>query len=133
MKYSKKDIFIQAKRDDERITLVGSLLRKTSFDELPQLFNVLFGEMSLVGPRPHAHNHNIEFAGTVGSYMSRHRVKPGISGLAQIRGFRGETSNLEDMQKRVDSDIEYIKNWNIFLDIKIILLTPLSLLKHKAY
>lgn len=133
MKYLKKDIFIQAKKDDERVTLVGSFLRKTSFDELPQLVNILFGEMSLVGPRPHAHDHNLEFAGTMDSYMSRHRVKPGITGLAQIRGFRGETARFEDMQKRVDSDIEYIKNWNIFLDFKIILLTPLSLLKHRAY
>ena len=133
MKYVKKDIFIQAKRDDERITLVGSFLRKTSFDELPQLVNILFGEMSLVGPRPHAHDHNIEFAGNMDSYMSRHRVKPGITGLAQIRGLRGETARFEDMQKRVDSDIEYIKNWNIFLDLKIILLTPISLLKYRAF
>ena len=133
MKYVKKDIFIQAKRDDERITLVGSFLRKTSFDELPQLVNIIFGEMSLVGPRPHAHDHNIEFAGNMDSYMSRHRVKPGITGLAQIRGLRGETARFEDMQKRVDSDIEYIKNWNIFLDLKIILLTPMSLLKYRAF
>ncbi|GAB2198434.1 undecaprenyl-phosphate glucose phosphotransferase [Sessilibacter sp. MAH4] len=123
----------QATQNDDRITPIGKLLRKTSLDELPQLFNVLFGNMSLVGPRPHAISHNQYYSNKIQRYMARGRVKPGMTGLAQIRGFRGETEKLEDMEARVKSDLEYINAWTPWLDIKILLLTPFTLLSKKAY
>lgn len=113
----------QAKRNDSRITRVGAFLRKTSLDELPQFFNVLQGRMSIVGPRPHALAHNEYYKELVESYMQRHKVKPGITGWAQVSGFRGETDTLEKMQKRVEYDLWYIDNWSVWLDLKIILLT----------
>ncbi len=113
----------QASRKDPRITPLGAFLRKTSLDELPQFYNVLQGRMSIVGPRPHALAHNEYYKDLVESYMWRHKVKPGITGLAQVRGYRGETDTLEKMQKRVELDLEYINNWSIWLDIKIITLT----------
>lgn len=115
----------QAKRDDERITRVGRFLRRTSLDELPQLVNVLRGEMSLVGPRPHALAHDEYYAALVERYASRHKMKPGITGWAQINGFRGETDTPEKMRRRVDLDLHYIENWSLLFDLKIILLTPL--------
>ncbi len=117
----------QARKDDSRVTPVGRFLRKTSIDELPQLFNVLNGSMSLVGPRPHAVVHNHEYARRINSYMSRHRIKPGITGLAQISGLRGETETLDKMRRRVEADISYINNWSLWADVVILLKTPISL------
>lgn len=116
-------VVTQATRDDPRITRFGAFLRKTSLDELPQFFNVLQGTMSIVGPRPHAVAHNEEYRRLVENYMIRHKVKPGITGLAQINGFRGETDTLDKMEKRVQYDLEYIKSWSLCLDIKIVILT----------
>ena len=115
----------QATRNDPRITRVGRLLRRTSLDELPQLFNVLQGTMSLVGPRPHAVAHNEAFAAAVREYYARHRVKPGITGWAQVNGFRGETDTREKLERRVEYDLYYIDNWSLQLDLKIILMTLL--------
>jgi len=115
----------QATRNDVRITPLGSFLRKTSLDELPQFFNVLQGTMSIVGPRPHAVAHNEMYRKEIDGYMQRHLVKPGITGWAQINGWRGETDTTEKMQKRVDYDMHYIRNWSIWFDLKIILLTVL--------
>lgn len=117
------DIVRQATRNDPRITPLGAFLRRTSLDELPQFFNVLRGDMSIVGPRPHAVAHNEQYRKQVSGYMLRHKVKPGITGWAQINGWRGETDTLDKMQKRVEFDLEYIERWSIWLDIKIIFLT----------
>lgn len=114
----------QATRNDPRITRLGAFLRRTSLDELPQLLNVLKGDMSLVGPRPHAVAHNVQFAQVIDDYLSRHRVKPGITGWAQINGLRGETDTPEKMRARVEHDLHYIDNWSLMLDLKILLLTP---------
>ncbi|MEJ4044850.1 undecaprenyl-phosphate glucose phosphotransferase [Erwinia sp. SLM-02] len=113
----------QATQNDPRVTKLGKFLRNTSLDELPQFFNVLFGQMSVVGPRPHAVAHNEQYRSLIEGYMLRHKVKPGITGLAQINGFRGETDTLDKMQKRVDFDLIYIRGWSIWLDLKIIFLT----------
>ena len=115
----------QATRNDTRVTRLGSFLRKTSLDELPQFFNVLHGTMSIVGPRPHAVAHNEMYRNEIEGYMQRHLVKPGITGWAQINGWRGETDTTEKMQKRVEYDMHYIRNWSIWFDLKIILLTVL--------
>ena len=115
----------QATVGDARITSIGNFLRKTSLDELPQFLNVLKGDMSIVGPRPHAIRHNQQFAGSIAELMRRHYVKPGITGLAQINGARGETRTINDMRRRVDMDLAYIRNWSLWLDLKIILLTPI--------
>lgn len=113
----------QARRGDARITPFGSFLRRTSLDELPQFINVLQGHMSVVGPRPHAVAHNEEYRKLVKSYMLRHKVKPGITGWAQVNGWRGETDTLEKMEKRVECDLYYIENYSPWLDIKIVFLT----------
>lgn len=113
----------QASANDPRITRLGAFLRKTSLDELPQFFNVLQGRMSIVGPRPHALAHNEYYKDMIETYMRRHKVKPGITGWAQINGLRGETDTLEKMQKRVEYDLWYINNWSLWLDLKIIALT----------
>jgi Undecaprenyl-phosphate glucose phosphotransferase len=110
----------QATRDDERVTKVGAFLRKYSLDELPQFINVLQGRMSVVGPRPHAVVHNEEYRPLIKGYMVRHKVNPGITGLAQVLGYRGETSSVEAMQKRVEYDLEYLRNWSLTLDLRII-------------
>ncbi|MBT3046028.1 MAG: undecaprenyl-phosphate glucose phosphotransferase [Candidatus Thiodiazotropha sp.] len=123
----------QATRDDPRVTRIGRFIRRTSIDELPQLFNVLAGQMSLVGPRPHALQHNLEYSKQIEAYLARHRIKPGITGLAQIRGFRGETKELEQMEKRVKYDLEYINNWSLWLDLSILVRTPFSLKNDNAY
>ncbi|MEB0079167.1 undecaprenyl-phosphate glucose phosphotransferase [Pseudomonas sp. CCI3.2] len=117
------DVIRQATRNDARITPLGAFLRRTSLDELPQFFNVLRGDMSIVGPRPHAVAHNEQYRTQVSGYMLRHKVKPGITGWAQINGWRGETDTLDKMQKRVEFDLEYIEHWSVWLDMKIILLT----------
>jgi Undecaprenyl-phosphate glucose phosphotransferase len=125
---------VQATRDDRRITRVGRILRRTSIDELPQILNVLRGEMSLVGPRPHAVVHNMEYAELIDDYLGRHRMQPGITGWAQVNGWRGETDTLDKMQRRVEYDLFYIDNWSIALDLKIIVLTAISILfDRKAY
>jgi putative colanic acid biosynthesis UDP-glucose lipid carrier transferase len=113
----------QATRDDPRVTRLGAFLRRTSLDELPQLFNVLFGTMSLVGPRPHAIAHNEEYRKLIDGYMLRHKVRPGITGWAQVNGYRGETETLEKMKGRVEYDLHYLRNWSLALDIVILLRT----------
>ncbi len=113
----------QAQEGDARITPLGRFLRKSSLDELPQFFNVMQGTMSVVGPRPHAVAHNEEYRTLIKGYMMRHKVKPGITGLAQVNGYRGETRDLQMMAKRVDYDVEYIRNWGLMLDIEIIIKT----------
>lgn len=122
----------QATKDDARVTRVGRLLRRTSIDELPQLMNVLNGTMSLVGPRPHAIAHNEDYAHEIKSYMSRHRIKPGLTGLAQINGARGETDTLDKMRQRVNYDLAYINDWSLWRDFLILLRTPIALLRNKA-
>ena len=111
---------IQATKDDPRITRVGKILRKTSIDELPQLFNVLKGDMSLVGPRPHAVSHNEHYSSLIEEYLGRHRVQPGITGWAQVNGYRGETEVLEKMQKRIEHDLYYVNNWSVLFDLRIL-------------
>lgn len=113
----------QARRGDPRLTRVGAFLRCTSLDELPQFYNVLQGRMSIVGPRPHALAHNEYYMDIVESYMKRHKVKPGITGWAQVKGYRGETDTVEKMEKRVTCDLWYIDNWSLWLDLRIILMT----------
>jgi Undecaprenyl-phosphate glucose phosphotransferase len=122
--------FMPTKENDERITAVGQILRRTNIDELPQLFNVLTGEMSIVGPRPHATQHNEIFEEQILPFSRRHNVKPGITGWAQVNGYRGPADTLEVMQRRVDYDLYYIDNWSFFFDLKILLMTLFS---KKAY
>jgi len=115
----------QAGKNDMRVTQIGKFLRRTSIDELPQFYNVLFGNMSVVGPRPHMIKHTDEYASRVNKYMLRHFVKPGITGLAQVRGYRGEIEKDSDIQNRIKFDIFYVENWSFFLDLKIIIQTIL--------
>ena len=122
--------FTPTKENDDRITIIGRILRQTNIDELPQLFNVLTGEMSIVGPRPHAIEHNESFEEQILPFARRHNVKPGITGWAQVNGYRGPANTLELMQRRVDYDFYYIDNWSFFFDLKIILMTLFS---KKAY
>jgi putative colanic acid biosynthesis UDP-glucose lipid carrier transferase len=117
------DSVIQAKKGDARITQYGSFLRRTSLDELPQFINVLMGEMSVVGPRPHAVAHNEEYRKIISGYMLRHKVKPGITGWAQVNGWRGETDTIEKMEQRVEHDMRYIRNWSLWLDLNIVFRT----------
>ena len=114
---------LPARQKDNRVTPLGSVLRRTSLDELPQLFNVLKGEMSLVGPRPHALAHDARYAALIAGYAERHRVPPGITGWAQVYGHRGETDTLEKMQRRVDHDLFYLANRTLLLDLRILVLT----------
>lgn len=124
----------QASKTDNRITPIGSVLRRLSLDELPQLFNVLQGRMSLVGPRPHAVAHNELYRKLIKGYMVRHKVLPGITGLAQVSGCRGETANLEDMEARVRYDLDYLRHWTPMLDVKILLLTVIKIFRdERAY
>ena len=127
------DIVRQATRADPRVTRLGRWLRRANIDELPQLFNVLNGDMSLIGPRPHAVAHNSEFEKLVANYAFRHHVKPGITGWAQVNGYRGETPTTELMAKRVELDLWYINNWSIWTDIKILLRTLIIGLQSSAY
>jgi putative colanic acid biosysnthesis UDP-glucose lipid carrier transferase len=125
---------VQARKVDPRITGVGRFMRRYSLDELPQLLNVLQGHMSLVGPRPHAVAHNEEYRKLIKGYMIRHKVPPGITGLAQVNGCRGETARVEDMQARINYDLEYLRHWSPLLDFKILFLTAVRLLRdEKAY
>jgi len=113
----------QATKDDPRITRFGAIIRRTSLDELPQFINVLQGRMSIVGPRPHAVAHNEEYRKLIKAYMVRHKVKPGITGWAQVNGLRGETDTIDKMKARVEYDLEYLRNWSLALDMQIILRT----------
>jgi putative colanic acid biosynthesis UDP-glucose lipid carrier transferase len=121
----------QATRDDDRVTRVGRFLRRTSLDELPQLFNVIEGSMSLVGPRPHAAAHNEQYRALIDGYMLRHKVKPGITGLAQVEGHRGETETLDKMLQRVACDHQYIREWSFWMDVKILAKTLLVVLSQR--
>ena len=121
---------VSARRHDPRVTPIGRLLRRTSLDELPQFLNVLRGEMSIVGPRPHAVAHHERYAGLIDGYLARHRVKPGITGWAQVNGLRGEADTLARMQERVRYDLHYIENWSLLLDLRIILRTLLVGFSH---
>ena len=114
------------------MTRVGRVIRRTSLDELPQLFNVLEGTMSLVGPRPHAVDHNKLYGGLIDSYFARHRMKPGITGWAQVNGLRGETDTTAKMEARVKYDLEYIENWSVWFDLRILVKTVLVVLFQKA-
>lgn len=124
-------IVVQAKRSDPRVTRVGSMLRRSSVDEVPQLLNVLIGEMSLVGPRPHALAHDDHYGDLLSEYAFRHHVKPGITGWAQVKGYRGETARVEQMKGRIDCDLWYINNWSPALDLKILILTCLELTRRR--
>jgi putative colanic acid biosynthesis UDP-glucose lipid carrier transferase len=123
----------QARRNDPRVTPIGRILRRWSLDELPQLFNVLEGSMSLVGPRPHAVEHNQQYRKLISGYMQRHLFKPGITGLAQVEGWSGETAQLELMARRVEADLRYLRDWSIALDLKILIKTILRLRSPSAY
>ena len=120
---------VQTGKGDPRVTKFGAFMRKTSIDELPQFFNVFWGHMSVVGPRPHMVNHTEQYSNLINNYLVRHYAKPGITGWAQVNGYRGETKELIDMQNRVEHDIWYIENWSILLDIKIIIKTILNVFK----
>jgi len=124
-----------ATKNDFRVTRLGRLLRKFSIDELPQFFNVLIGDMSVVGPRPHMIKENEKYKTSIDKFMVRHYVKPGITGLAQTKGFRGEIETNEDIVNRIKYDIFYIENWSFILDIKIIFVTVINIIKgeKKAY
>ena len=120
---------VQAGRDDKRVTRFGKWLRRTSIDELPQLVNVLLGNMSVVGPRPHAISHDDEFSKIAENYAYRHHVKPGITGWAQVNGYRGETKTPEQVRRRVELDLYYIDNWSLLLDVKILFMTLIEVAK----
>lgn len=125
---------VQAKRDDDRITTLGKIIRKTSIDELPQLINVLRGDMSIVGPRPHALAHDEQYGAMIANYHLRFRARPGLTGLAQIKGLRGGTTAVEAMAARIDADNEYIERWTLGGDVKILLMTvPHLLMAENAY
>ena len=120
---------LQATKGDPRVTKFGTFLRRSSIDELPQFFNVWRGEMSVVGPRPHMVAQTEMYSELIDKYMLRHTIKPGITGWAQVRGFRGQTEELWQMEKRVESDVWYAENWSFFLDLKIIFLTVWNAIK----
>jgi putative colanic acid biosynthesis UDP-glucose lipid carrier transferase len=122
------EVVVQATKDDSRVTPLGAFLRRTSLDELPQILNVLEGKMSFVGPRPHAVAHNEEYRKLINGYMIRHKVRPGITGWAQVNGLRGETSTVEKMHRRIQYDLDYLKNWSLWLDLKIIAKTALTVM-----
>lgn len=128
------DKVVQARRDDDRITAIGRLIRKTSIDELPQLLNVLKGDMSIVGPRPHALAHDAQYGALIANYHLRFRARPGLTGLAQIKGLRGGTNAIEAMASRVDADNDYIERWSFGEDVRILLMTvPHLMMAKNAY
>ena len=127
-------VLAQATKQDSRVTPLGAFLRRTSLDELPQIFNVLEGKMSFVGPRPHAVAHNEEYRKLINGYMIRHKMRPGITGWAQVNGLRGETTTVDKMHRRVQYDLDYLKNWSLWLDLKILVRTALTVaIDHNAY
>jgi putative colanic acid biosynthesis UDP-glucose lipid carrier transferase len=119
----------QATKDDSRVTKIGAFMRKTNLDEMPQFFNVFIGNMSIVGPRPHMLKHTEMYSKLIDQYMIRHFAKPGITGWAQVTGFRGETQRLEEMEGRVKRDVWYIENWSFFLDVRIIFMTVFNMFR----
>jgi len=119
----------QATKNDSRITKMGAFMRKTSLDELPQFFNVLMSDMSVVGPRPHMLKHTEEYSRLINQFMIRHFLKPGITGWAQVNGLRGETKTTEDMANRVKYDIWYLENWSLWLDTRIVFMTVFNVMK----
>jgi len=119
----------QVTKDDARITWIGRFMRKSNIDELPQFINVLFGDMSIVGPRPHMLKHTEDFSRLLGEYMIRHFVKPGVTGWAQVHGYRGEIKKQEQLRKRIEHDIWYLENWSLWLDLRIILQTVFVTMK----
>ena len=121
----------QATKDDARVTRIGAFLRRTSLDELPQFINVLQGRMSIVGPRPHAVAHNEQYRKLIKGYMLRHKVKPGITGWAQVNGLRGETETLDKMEARIRYDLDYLRRWSLWLDLWIVLCTIKVVLKRE--
>jgi len=125
------NVIRQATRDDPRVTRFGVFLRACSLDELPQFINVLQGRMSVVGPRPHAIAHNEMYRKLIRRYMIRHKVKPGITGLAQVNGLRGETSSLDSMQMRIEYDLAYLRSWSLLLDLQIVLKTIFVVLRQQ--
>lgn len=129
MKMNSDSDKVQARRGDKRITRLGSFLRKSNLDELPQFFNVLIGNMSVIGPRPHMLEHTTQYSALIKGYMVRHFAKPGLTGWAQVNGFRGETKETEQMEARVQHDVYYIENWSIYLDNKIVFRTIFNMLK----
>ena len=122
----------QATKDDDRITRIGAILRKTSLDELPQFFNVFMGTMSITGPRPHMLKHTEQYGSSINKYMVRHFLKPGITGWAQVNGYRGETETDELMSKRVEYDLWYMENWSLMLDVRIFFMTVIQFFKHNS-
>lgn len=124
---------VQARRGDKRVTKVGRVLRRFSIDELPQLWNVLKGDMSLVGPRPHAIAHDDAYSQIIGDYSRRHHVKPGMTGWAQVHGYRGETARPEQMEARIEYDLWYINNWSLWLDVRILVWTAFEIFRARAY
>jgi undecaprenyl-phosphate galactose phosphotransferase/putative colanic acid biosynthesis UDP-glucose lipid carrier transferase len=126
---------LQATLGDKRVTKLGAFMRRTNIDELPQFFNVFWGTMSVIGPRPHMLMHTEQYSELINNYLVRHYAKPGISGWAQVNGFRGETKDVSEMKDRVDYDIWYIENWNLLLDLKIIYRTVFNMFEgeKKAY
>jgi putative colanic acid biosynthesis UDP-glucose lipid carrier transferase len=120
---------MQATRNDARITKLGQFLRRSSLDEFPQFLNVLMGDMSIVGPRPHMLKHTADYSKIIDEYMIRQFLKPGITGWAQVNGFRGETKTLDQMKKRVEFDLWYMENWSLWLDVKIMFLTVFNTIK----
>ena len=129
MKVNEDTDLLQAVKNDPRKTKIGDFLRRTNLDEFPQFINVLLGNMSVVGPRPHMLKHTNQYSVLIDKYMVRHLVKPGVTGWAQVTGYRGETKTLEQMEGRVKRDVWYIENWTFFLDIKIIVVTVLNMFK----
>jgi putative colanic acid biosynthesis UDP-glucose lipid carrier transferase len=125
------DRIVQAQKDDKRLTSIGAFLRRTSLDELPQFLNVVAGSMSIVGPRPHAVAHNEQYRKLIDGYMIRHKVKPGITGWAQVNGFRGETETVDKMRKRVEHDLDYLRNWSVSLDLWIMVKTFITVWKDR--
>ena len=129
MRFNREAHLKQATKNDSRITGIGRFIRKTSIDEFPQFINVFKGEMSLVGPRPHMVKHTSDYSEVVNEYMVRQFIKPGITGWAQVNGYRGEINNPEQIQMRVNKDLWYLENWTLWLDIQIIFLTLYYVLK----
>jgi putative colanic acid biosynthesis UDP-glucose lipid carrier transferase len=135
MKINSMSDKVHATKNDFRVTKIGAFLRKTSIDEFPQFINVLLGDMSVVGPRPHLESLSLEYQKEVDDYLKRHIVKPGITGLAQVSGYRGEIKNQSDIKNRIRFDIFYIENWSFYLDLKIIIRTIFNVFtgEEKAY
>jgi putative colanic acid biosynthesis UDP-glucose lipid carrier transferase len=129
MKVSSTAHLQQATKNDSRLTRIGKFLRRTSLDEFPQFINVLRGDMSIIGPRPHMLKHTDQYSKLIGQYMVRQFLKPGITGWAQVNGYRGETRTVEQMQKRVEHDLWYLENWSLFLDLKIMAMTAFNTVK----